>query len=270
MSFRNNLFKGNYMKSLRIILVVFLFTLITNCSYVKPDSDVLFQASTINALMEGVYDGEITYDQLSKNGDFGIGTFNALDGEMIGYDGIFYQIKADGKVYDVNGDMQTPYASVTFFNADQSLMIDKEMDFDGLKEYLDSLITSKNTFYAIKIKGEFKYVKTRSVPGQKKPYPRLVEVVKNQPVFEFQDVKGTIVGFRSPEYVKGIRVPGYHLHFINAEKTGGGHLLRFETKQVTVELDYTPEFFLVLPEKGGFHQVELSKEKEGELEKIEQ
>lgn len=36
----------------------------------------------LSALLQGDYDGEITYGELKKYGDFGLGTFNSLDGEM--------------------------------------------------------------------------------------------------------------------------------------------------------------------------------------------
>lgn len=110
----------------------------------------------------------------------------------------------------------------------------------------------------------------RSVPAQEKPYPQLVEVTKNQPEFEFNDVKGTIAGFRCPSYVKGINVAGYHLHFLTEDKTGGGHVLEFSLIEGILALDYTSDFYLVLPrEKGAFFSTDLSKEREEELKEVE-
>src|SRR5512137_1292807 len=70
------------------------------------DREVLYQVSTIDALMQGVFDGVEPVAELKKHGDFGIGTFDALDGEMIVLDGIVYQAKADGHIYTA-GDSQT-------------------------------------------------------------------------------------------------------------------------------------------------------------------
>jgi len=50
----------------------------------------LFQTSTIDALLEGEYDGDISFAELEERGDFGLGTLEALDGEMIALDGGFY------------------------------------------------------------------------------------------------------------------------------------------------------------------------------------
>ena len=260
------------MKIIRYFSVAAFFVMgITMTGY--PGSceheDVLFQTSTINALLEGIYDGEMTCQRLKQYGDLGIGTFNDLDGEMIGLEGKFYQIKADGKAYLAEGSMRTPFAVVTFFESDKAVLLDKSLDYGQLKPYVDSVLPTKNIFYALRIEGSFDYVKTRSVPRQNKPYPPLVEVVKNQPTFEFHNLKGTIVGFRCPGYVKGINVPGYHLHFISEDRKIGGHLLECRVRNVRIGIDYTSEFHLTLPESAEFYKGYLEGEKGQELEKVE-
>ena len=82
--------------------------------YQQVNEDVLFQTSTIDALLEGVYDGDITFGELKEHGDFGLGTFNGLDGEMLELDGNVYQIKTDGVAYPVDESMSTPFSAVTF------------------------------------------------------------------------------------------------------------------------------------------------------------
>jgi acetolactate decarboxylase len=47
----------------------------------------VWQYSTIAALMAGAYDGDLTAGAVKRHGDFGFGTFNALNGEMIVLDG---------------------------------------------------------------------------------------------------------------------------------------------------------------------------------------
>lgn len=258
------------LKTSRYILAgMFLAMVASGCSHVRETNDVLFQTSTINALLAGVYDGEVTYQELGQHGDFGIGTFNALDGEMIALDGKFHQIKADGVAYPVDGSIKTPFAVVTSFEPDRTVLLDKAVDYEQLEQYLDSLLPGKSIFYAIRITGTFEYIKTRSVPGQKRPYPKLVEVVKNQPIFEFSNVEGDMVGFRCPAYVEGINVPGYHIHFITKDRKAGGHLLACRMKDVKIEIDYTSEFYMVLPETGEFHEVDLGEDKQAELEKVE-
>ena len=260
-------FSGQMIRSL--LLLTILFVSLFGCSHPKENRDVLFQTSTINALLEGVYDGNTTFKELKEHGDFGIGTFNGLDGEMIGLENKFYQIKADGKVYPVDDGMKTSFAMVTFFEPDKTVLLDKSMDCKQMEQYVDNLLLTQNIFYAVRIEGDFTYIKTRSVPRQNKPYLRLVEVVKSQPTFEFHNVKGTIGGFWLPDYMKGINVPGYHFHFITDDRKAGGHLLDCKVKDVRIEIDYTPSFYIILPGQGEFYKTDLTRGKQKELERVE-
>lgn len=231
--------------------------------------ETVHQISTFNALLSGLYDGQSTFNELKGFGDFGIGTLEGLDGEMIELDGAFYQVKADGIAYPVKDTMKTPFASVTFFDADQAQLVKEPINFEQLKKSLEGLISNKNIFYAIKVSGDFTYVKTRSVPGQKKPYPPLVEVTKNQPVFELHKVKGTLVGFWCPAYVEGINVPGYHLHFLTEDHKAGGHLLDFSMQNSLIEIDATPNFSMSLPLSEDFGKMNMAEDRSHETEKVE-
>lgn len=251
-------------------LVSYLFIIIsfTVCSFAQ-EKDALYQVSTINALLGGVYVGSESFADLKKHGDFGIGTFDELDGEMLAFDGEFYRIKSDGKPYPVKDDATTPFASVVFFQPDNSFDIKEDTNYENLKTTLDKSLPSENLFYAIKVTGTFKSVKTRSVPKQKKPYQDLVEVIKSQPTFEFENVEGTLVGFRCPPYSAGVNVPGYHFHFITKDKTGGGHVLDCTLESGTIKIDNKYEFVMSLPNNKEFLELDLSKDKEAELDKVE-
>jgi acetolactate decarboxylase len=250
-------------------LLIAAFLGISGCFHSTENRDVLYQTSTIDALLEGVYQGDITFSELKKHGDFGLGTFDSLDGEMIGLDGTFYQIKVDGVAYPVDDAMKTPFAMITFFEADKTVLQDKPLNYKQLVEYLDDLLPTKNIFYAIKIKGVFSYIKTRSVPRQNKPYPLLVDALKNRTVFDLYNVKGTIVGFRLPDYMKGLNVPGYHFHFITENRKAGGHLLDCEIQSSSIEIDYTDRFYMVLPEHDVFYTTDLGSNKQKEFEGLE-
>ena len=234
------------------------------------DGESLVQVSTLDALLNGVYDGVMDFKTLKEYGDFGIGTFDKLDGEMIGYDGRFYQIRADGKAYPVAGTMTTSFASVTFFDSDYEIELEAGMDYGELQEYLDGILSTINVFYAVKIEGIFTGMRTRSVPAQEKPYPPLAEVTENQPEFEFSEVSGVIAGFRSPSYMSTINVPGYHLHLLTEDKDAGGHILDFKIKEATAYIDETQQFMMILPDPGSdFYKVDLSQYEQTDLEGIE-
>jgi acetolactate decarboxylase len=229
----------------------------------------LFQVSTIDALLSGIYDGDTNFFELRKHGDFGIGTLNRLDGEMLAVDGVFYQVRADGKVYPVTASQQTPFAVVTFFKPEQEWRLELGQNLGRMEKWLDEKLPSRNLFYAVRVEGEFAVMKTRSIAAQDKPYRPLAEVAKKQAVFDLRNVRGVMVGFRSPAFVKGINVPGYHLHFISEDRTAGGHVLNFVATSAVVKVAAIHDFQMRLPRDQAFATADLGEDREKELNAVE-
>lgn len=219
----------------------------------------IFQTSLLNSLLKGIYDGDLSYKELASHGDFGLGTFNALDGEMIAFDGRFYQIHASGSANSVKPRQKTPFALVTFFKPEARFTVNTPMNDEEFGRYLDRAVPSTNLFYSVKVEGFFDRIKARSVPKQKKPYRPLLEVVADQSLFEFKAIRGTLVGFRFPDYTQGINVPGYHLHFLSEDRTRGGHVLSADMHGVKIEVDHTANLHLEMPHQGDFLKAELAK-----------
>ena len=211
------------------------------------DTETLFQLEAFNTLCAGNYDGCLTYEELAEHGDFGIGAFDKMDGEMIALNGIFYQITIDGNPRQVEPSMTTPYATVTFFEADETQTLTNPANYSEVQTIIQNVMPSENAIYAIKISGNFLYAKTRSVPPQVKPYPTIEDVVKNQSVFDLNNVSATAVGFWFPNSMDGVDYAGFHLHLITDDGSAGGHLLEFTIENATIELDQTKNFNLVLP-----------------------
>lgn len=236
----------------------------------RDDSDTLTQVSTIDALLEGVYDGVTSFETLRAHGDFGIGTFAALDGEMLAFDGRFFQVTADGVARQVSDDAQTPFAAVTFFDRDLEYTLPEGLDLPGVQSFLDSRFDTLNTFYGIRIDGTFATMVTRSVPAQQKPYPPLTEVTAKQNVFDFEDVSGTVVGFRCPTFVSGVNVPGYHLHFLTEDGKAGGHVLALTVSKADASVDVTRDFLMLLPDPDSdFYDIDLTPDNEEALDQAE-
>jgi acetolactate decarboxylase len=259
------------MKTSRLIVAVSIFTvlLLPGCSHCNRKAESLFQASTIDALLVGIYDGSTSFADLKRNGDFGLGTFDSLDGEMIALDGMFFQAKADGTVLPVADTARTPFAVVKFYSPDQMLPLAASPNLASLMQQLDTMLPSPNYFYAIKIEGTFPAIKIRSVPAQKKPYPGLAEAASRQAVFQHQAISGTIVGFRTPGFAKGINLPGYHFHFISVDRKVGGHLLDCRINQALLSYDKALELRLALPENTEFSRGNLGQDHGRALEKAE-
>ena len=208
---------------------------------------VLFQASTIGALLQGAYDGDVTFAELAQHGDLGLGTLNALDGEMIAVNGRFHRADVDGAVHDVSPSTKTPFAVMVFFTPTAEVDIDGSLGHDELLARLDERVPAGAASWAVRIDGSFETVRARSVPRQEPPYRPLTEVVAEQHVFEMEDVAGTMLGFRFPDYSEGIEVSGYHLHFVSEDRARGGHVLDCRTRSVHAELDPSSDLHVELP-----------------------
>jgi len=221
---------------LHIALVLLIVIAASGLLYAESADRSIFQISTFHALKQGKYDGETTFGELKKHGDFGIGTVKGLDGEMIALNGEFFQIKADGKVYSIPDEAKAPFAMVTFFKPDKTLSLPLANNMKELQAALDGMLPSSNGVFAIRIDGDFKYMKVRSVPRQEKPYPGLEDALKHQTFFELKNVRGTLVGFRFPKYMDGVNFPGYHFHFITEDRKAGGHALDCSTEGAKVDI----------------------------------
>ena len=250
----------------RLTIFLALGLLVGGCATRRVE---LFQYATINSLLAGVFDGDMRIATLKCHGDLGIGTFNALDGEMMAVDGQFYQIRSDGKVYPATDDMRTPFATVLFFRPDRTLHLTGVASLRALEQQLDQQLSSLNTFYAFRIEVELESAKTRSVPRQQPPYPSLAEAARRQSVFEFHNTTGTLVGFRTPDFMQGLNVPGYHFHFLTADRRAGGHVLDCAIRQAEVRIAETPQFLMVLPRQGAFQQADLARDRGAELRRVE-
>jgi acetolactate decarboxylase len=196
---------------------------------IEPErAHAIFQTSTVAALLDGAYEGDVTFAELAAHGDFGLGTTNGCDGELIGLDGRFYRADVQGDIVEVGPEDRTPFAVLTRFSPRHRLELGSggdRLDFDDLCERIDVAIGHPEIVHAIRIDGTFERVHCRSVPKQEPPYRPLAEVLAEQSVFDFMQISGTLLGFRFPDFGMGVEIAGYHLHFISEDRRRGGHVL---------------------------------------------
>jgi acetolactate decarboxylase len=208
------------------------------------NGDLLYQTSTLSSLTAGDFDGELLVNELRLHGDFGLGTFDALDGEMVVLDGDIYQVREDGAPQLADDATQTPFAAVTYFEADQAFEIDEAGTCADLQAQIDAELANLDLPYAIKVSGDFAHVQMRAPRPQNPPYPTLAEALVDQALFEAENVSGTMVGFRLPEYLAVANVAGYHFHFLSDDRQQGGHLLDCQLVAATVEIDSTSRIYM--------------------------
>ena len=206
----------------------------------------LYLSAPVNAMLKGFYEENTTLGDLRRHGDFGLGTFNDLDGEMVMLDGVIYQLHADGKTYPVADHVQTPFACVTFFKPSVEEEIEGNLDFNAFNVILNRMLPSDNMLYALRVEGLFREVKVWSVARQPN-YQPLVEDEQNRPLFTYENIHGVLAGFYTPKFIRALNFPGFHLHFLTSGRECGGHLHECRTERVTIGIQFIQRLKLDLP-----------------------
>jgi acetolactate decarboxylase len=209
----------------------------------------LLQLGTLSALSAGVYDGADNMDALQRPEAYGLGTFDKLDGEMVVLGGVVYRVGSDGSVTKPAPATKIPFASVSVL---ESPDIAFDMGAVASKADFEKLILSKlqslNYPVLIVVSVHLDSIRTRSVPAQQKPYAPLGEVcATQQKEFNLGAQEGTLVGFYCPSYMAGLNAAGFHLHFLNNDRTAGGHVLEFTAKDGKVRLQILTGIQAILP-----------------------
>jgi acetolactate decarboxylase len=229
----------------------------------------LFQVSTSGALVAGVYSGVVSCTTILQHGDFGLGTFAKLDGEMVVLDGRVYRIQGSGRVTEAARDAEAPFAVVTWFEPETEVSITDVSGYKALEAQCDLFRRSGNIFYAVRLDGHFRRVRTRAVnPPQ--PGTRLAAAAKAQSEFGFSEIDGSLIGLWSPGFSSAFSVAGYHFHFLSDDRCHGGHVLDVQADKLQLKIEPLTDFRLALPESESFLKADLSKSTAEELAYAEQ
>ena len=229
----------------------------------------LFQVSTSGALVAGVYNREVCVKSILKYGDFGLGTFAGLDGEMVVLEGKVYQVRGSGCVSEASPDAGAPYAVVTRFSPEITVQVGPVTGFENLGIQCDAHRVSGNIFYAARLDGHFTRVRTRAVNPPAEG-TRLADAARDQSEFTFCNMDGTLVGIWSPGFSGSFSIAGYHFHFLSQDRKHGGHLLDVEAESLQLSIEPLTHFHLALPESEAFLKADLSKNTADELAYAEQ
>ena len=244
------------------------------CEETAPaDRESVYQVALLQSLAQGHFDGIVTVGELKAHGDTGIGTFEGVNGEMIVLDGVVYQAIHDGSVVIPPDSETVPFSNVTFFEPDLQVQLADIPDMASLQEQLNRTVeeNGSNLFYIVKITGEFPAIKVRSEFKQEKPYRELdVALAADQTEFDYENIRGTMVGLYCPNFMSGLNSAGWHFHFITEDLTRGGHVLQVSVSSADASFDTTPSFTLALPENGtGFQSMDLSRDMDEAIHRAE-
>lgn len=223
----------------------------------------IYQFSLLNALMSGVSETGITASALlSKSCNQGLGTFSRMDGELVLLGDKIYQLKPHGVVREADAEDQIPFATITNFVPQQTyedVVLESKVSVDRELDRFDD--HAKNLFMTYRIEGVFSHLKCRTVRGQEYKGQPLSELGEKQSVEEYDNIEGTIIGFRSPENWQGFSVAGDHMHFISSDRSRGGHILELKTRDkgagVTLKMAVVSNVHIELPTSEDFNAATL-------------
>ena len=257
-------------KSIIILLAVVAISLL-GAPLVRAfaQDGILYQISASNALSTGLFDGHVSCAQIKENGDFGIAVSEGLEGELVLLEGTFYQQLADGTVQVAPDSLMVPFGMATRFKPTEHFDLGTIKNYPELRAEFDKHITSRNIIYAVRIEGNFPWIKNRSFPKQSKPYRKQAVIVDEQKVFVEKDTEGTLVGFWFPDYIQAVNLPGLHLHYLSKDHRSGGHTLDLAISKAKVSLQPIYQYLIVLPSSGEFLKADLTGDKTQEIKKIQ-
>lgn len=239
-------------KTLFILLIIILLALL-GCTRevkerIKPrvSGDEIVQFSTRQNLSDENYKGSFNIDMLGEYGDFGFGILSDPGAEMVLIDNVSYKISDGGNTEIAQPGPSASYFTVKFFQADKSTELHDINSIEDLFEKIKSGIKDTNQFAAIKIDGDFSYLKTQSIKKIDKPSSSENEAAADRTIHQFENIEGTLVGFYIPSLYGNINFTELNFLFISKDRTKGGHLLDCKSGNVKVMYDNAKELKIVL------------------------
>ena len=217
----------------------------------------LWQVMPSMAFKLGLYEPAISIRELRRHGDFGVGQFAALDGELTVLGGEFYRALADGSVSLAKDDDTLCFAQLTFFKPECEWDCSAMQDAVAFEAFLHSHVLFPNDFWVFELNGSFVSIVPTAPPAMTKPYPPFAQAVKFRESFATNNVEGTIVGIYSPSFSGDTGIPGFHYHLISADRKISGHVTSFSLAQGRVRVSRLRETVLLLPDTAEFAALKI-------------
>lgn len=233
----------------------------------------MYQVSTLQALALGYSRAVISVGELLQEGNTGLGTFEDVNGEMIVMDGRCFRADQDGQVTEITHETGVPFAAVAKLYGEQEFMLKDMPDITSVRQELTRKIEERfglNSMHVVRIDGVFEKVDARSEAPYRSHHISLKEILgKNQRAFLFEKVCGSLIGVYFPDYMDGINMPGWHLHFLSEDRTKGGHVFDVSIREGSVKVDKITRIEINLPKEAAFDTYSLKQDLQEEIKSVE-
>ena len=233
----------------------------------------MYQVSTLQALALGYSRAVINAEELLKEGDTGLGTFEDVNGEMIVMDGHCFRADQDGHVTEIPPETGVPFAAVAKLYGEQEFLLRDMPDITEVRTELTRKIEERfglNSMHVVRIDGVFEKVDARSEAPYRSHHITLKEILgQNQKAFIFENIRGSLIGVYFPDYMDGINMPGWHLHFLSEDRTKGGHVFDVSVREGTAKVDKITRIDINLPKEAAFDTYSLKQDLQDEIKSVE-
>ena len=233
----------------------------------------MYQVSTLQALALGYSRAVISAGELLQRGDTGLGTFEDVDGERIVMEGCCYRADQDGRVCVVAPETGVPFAAVSMLVGEQRLSLSAVPDIEAVRSILTEGIEERfglNSMHVVRVDGAFDRVDARSESPYRSHHVTLKQILgKTQKAFLFENIRGSLVGVYFPDYMDGINMPGWHLHFLSEDRQWGGHVFDVSVRSATALVDKISSVEIDLPREAVFDTYALKQDLQDEIKSVE-
>lgn len=209
------------------LIVAFALSLVIvpQVAATAADDSTVYQVGTYDYLVQPEFTGLKEVGKVTDHTSLGLGTFANLDGELVMVGGVAYRVPTTGIPERITGKELTPFVQAINFKPTKSGPIPPGTQCSQLIPAINELVGTDQGIIAIRVRGTFTQLETRSVPKQLKPWPSLATVIAQQTKFTLDGKKAVLVGFRQGSDYLGVGQPGLHLHGLTSTWNAGGHVL---------------------------------------------
>ena len=233
----------------------------------------MYQVSTLQALALGYSKAVINVEELLQEGDTGLGTFEDVNGEMIVMDGHCFRADQNGNITTVSSNTGVPFAAVAKLYGDQQFTLRNMPDITSVRAELTRKIEERfglNSMHVVRIDGVFEKVDARSEAPYRSHHITLKEVLgQTQKAFLFENIRGSLVGVYFPDYMDGINLPGWHLHFLSEDRSKGGHVFDVSILDGNAKVDRITSISIDFPKEAAFDTYSLKQDLQDEIKSVE-
>ena len=188
----------------------------------------LVQVGTYDYLTQPDFTPLADVREIADGNTMGLGTFANLDGELVMVGGTVYQVRPDGTPREAQESSRTPFMQAIAFRPENNAPVPPGTTCAQLPALITAVAQKANGIIAVRVRGTFTDLVTRSVTADPPPFQPLSQTVAEQTVFPLGQQRAVLVGFWQGRDALGIGQDGLHLHGLNVDRSAGGHVLSCE------------------------------------------